>query len=107
MRFVVVLLLMWTAMACSVDPMVVGGECTADSACEDRCLTGEKFPGGMCAVTCRTDADCPAATLCIKHAGQAFCLPECSDASSCRDGYRCTEQDRSGFPSPLPVCIND
>ena len=104
---VVIFLVAMMMMACAPEASVVGGECTGDAACEDRCLTGDKFPGGMCAVTCRTDADCPAATLCVKHAGGAFCMLECSDASQCRDGYRCTEQDRSGFPTPQPVCIND
>ncbi len=84
----------------------VGGACDSDADCNERCLTGSDFPGGMCTVACRDDVDCPGGTDCIDKKG-GVCLPVCDEHRDCFGGYRCKSEDRRGAGGKSRVCIGD
>lgn len=83
-----------------------GNECGDDHDCgHGMCLSSlatlggamMQAPGGYCSLACMSDVDCGAGGTCSgAFAGIAGigamtgqCLKSCSDASDCRDGYRC------------------
>ncbi len=96
--------------ACKLDPslVAVGNACAAAADCADAaiCLTEEDtsgtFPGGMCVLADDCDpaanTGCGAGKRCVnvfeatetgELASLAVCLPSCTTAADCRDGYAC------------------
>jgi len=103
------------ALACAGDSSgigpqggVVGGRCSKDGDCAERCARGNDFPGGYCTVTCRRDADCPSGTLCIEK-NDGICLVPCSGQVSCAGfgpEYRCDNLGRQGMKDvDADVCV--
>ncbi len=84
---------------------VVGGSCSANRDCEERCLTGGDFPQGTCTVSCSSDSDCPSGTYCIRKEG-GVCLLGCRDPSDCRDRYSCKAERNEGHGGDSLVCIH-
>ncbi|MBC8132483.1 MAG: hypothetical protein H7X95_05830 [Deltaproteobacteria bacterium] len=75
---------------------MVGGRCTTDNDCVNRCLTGTSFPGGYCTVSCATDSDCPGGAACVATNGGA-CLATCRGSADCAGfgrEYKCSRSTR-------------
>jgi hypothetical protein len=80
----------------------MGARCDSDRECDDRCLSGDDFPGGFCSTGCRSDDDCPANARCASGEG-SVCLIACSKDSECEflgSNWRC----RSAGSSSGRVC---
>lgn len=98
--------------ACSVSSDVsreIGARCDDQDECDNRCLTGPRFPGGMCSRGCDTEADCPGGASCVAPAGGS-CLYSCRDDQDCDflgNGWACQlERERGGEPdSMVTVCV--
>ncbi len=87
------------------DGDLVGGPCSANGDCVDRCINDPDFPSGTCTLSCVDDGDCPDGTLCVDEAG-GTCLLQCDLASDCRIGYRCDTKDRRALPGEVLVCAD-
>ncbi|MGM0554901.1 MAG: hypothetical protein ACQEVA_00795 [Myxococcota bacterium] len=90
---------------CSHDRKV-GGACSADADCKDRCL--ESFPGGMCTLSCESDDECTNQTVCADTEG-GVCLFPCDSTQECLDelgdGYAC--DDETSFDDrEIRVCVD-
>lgn len=90
----------------SEDSPVVGGECNDDEDCEERCLTGDDWPGGMCTLNCDDDTDCPDYSYCIEEE-RGVCLMDCYEDDDCPSGYKCDDEDREGHKGKIYVCVED
>jgi len=79
------------------DSTAVGAACTTDMQCEQQCLVGDRhFPGGMCTLSCATDASCPAGSRCINEQG-GLCAVGCTVDADCTAfgrGYVCEQEAR-------------
>lgn len=86
----------------------IGAPCDHDGHCPPggTCLTGGKYPGGTCSVSCNSHNQCPSYTACIDRNG-GVCLPLCEHKSECRNGYKCDSQDNRSGSGKSSVCIND
>jgi hypothetical protein len=60
----------------------LGARCDVLSECEDRCLTGDPFPGGFCSVSCDVESDCPGSAVCVDSEG-GICLFPCTEPTDC------------------------
>lgn len=60
----------------------LGARCDVLSECNDRCLTGDDFPGGFCSVSCDVTGDCPADAECVDLEG-GVCLFSCLEPANC------------------------
>ncbi|MCX5745405.1 MAG: hypothetical protein NT062_23245 [Proteobacteria bacterium] len=60
----------------------VGARCEKAADCAERCLTGGKWPGGFCTLSCDTDSDCPTDTRCISEEG-GVCAYVCNTTPEC------------------------
>jgi hypothetical protein len=97
--------------ACGVSSDVsreIGARCDDQDECDDRCLTGARFPDGMCSRNCDTDGDCPEGTACVGLAGGS-CLYNCTGDRACEflgEGWQCVlEAERGGEPdSMVMIC---
>lgn len=102
--------LMLSLSACgdpvSEDSSTVGGPCTSNDDCKEICLTGSDWPGGMCTLSCRDDADCPGGSACIDEE-RGVCLMECRGDEDCPSGYECDDEDRKGHRGKIHVCMED
>lgn len=82
----------------------VGGSCVVSSDCSvlSRCLTGADFPGGYCAASCDSTADCPDGSVCVEQQG-GICVVDCSE---CRgdDGYSCQDLPARGAGGTVRGC---
>jgi len=100
------------APGCGVDSEVsreLGARCDSLDECDDRCLTGPRFPEGMCSRDCDDDDDCPAGASCAELEG-GVCLYACRNHEGCAflgAGWRClTEPERGGEPGAgVMVCV--
>ena len=98
--------------ACSVSSDVsreIGARCDDQDECDFRCLTGPRFPGGMCSRGCDTEGDCPDGTSCASAAGGS-CLYSCREDRDCDflgEAWSCKlERERGGEPdSMVTVCV--
>ena len=98
--------------ACSVSSDVsreIGARCDDQDECDGRCLTGRRFPGGMCSQACDDDGDCPDGASCVILAGGS-CLFACTEDRGCEflgEGWQCLpEAERGGEPdSMVMVCV--
>lgn len=76
---------------------LVGNRCDNDRQCEERCfIDGDKFPDGICSVTCTSDNDCPVGTYCVDENG-GLCLFACPEFDCDRLGPAWECRDRSRF----------
>ena len=94
------------ATGCTDYEREVGGSCYYHSDCEDRCVSGRHFPGGMCTITCDGDYDCPSGTYCIDRSG-GICMLGCERHHDCRRDYECSRESRHGSSGRTDVCIGD
>ena len=98
------------AFSCSPTNQTVGGACSDDRDCKDRCL--KSWPGGFCTVDCRDDRDCPSDTVCSDRDG-GVCLLLCDDNRWCRDtlddnDYKCDDvRNRDDRDIRDDVCVPD
>lgn len=99
--------------ACSADDVgpksrMVGGRCTSDGDCVQRCLTdGTAFPGGYCTVPCTSSDDCPGGATCAAMQG-GVCLATCRDSEVCADygpDYQCTAVTGQSVATTARACI--
>lgn len=98
-------LLIGCGSAVSNKGKTVGGPCTANTDCDERCLTGGDFPGGTCSVACDTDENCPDGSHCISKEG-GVCLLACELPADCRGGgYTCKGESNKGHGGDSLVCI--
>ncbi len=83
----------------------VGGSCSTDTQCQSRCVTSDGFPGGMCTVSCASDADCPLGTGCIDDNG-GICAVLCTTNACSAFGptWTCSERNRPGDNGKISVC---
>lgn len=84
----------------------VGGTCTDNEDCQEKCLTGGDWPGGMCTVSCSDDRDCPDLSYCIEEE-RGVCLMDCMEDDDCPSGYECEDEDREGHRGKAYVCVGD
>jgi hypothetical protein len=85
---------------------VVGGACSGSGGCAggSTCLQDTMYPGGMCAVHCQAQSDCPRGSICVQESG-GMCLLGCSSASDCRSGYSCQDKSTLNPAGHATVCI--
>lgn len=113
-RYAVMVAVLAAAGGCSVDSEVsrsLGARCDLSSECDERCLTGPRFPGGLCSESCDRDADCQGGASCLELEG-GICLFSCREESDCRflgEGWLCLAQpERGGEPGrEVMVCLAD
>jgi hypothetical protein len=97
---------LWLA-SCGGAADAVGAPCARNADCPGmRCLTGGKYPNGLCSYACDRNEDCPDYSVCIDRDG-GVCLPLCDYAQDCREGYSCDSQRNRGTSGSTRVCIND
>lgn len=87
----------------------LGARCDDSDQCDDRCLTGTRFPDGLCSATCDDGGDCPGDAACADLEG-GVCLYQCADDRDCTflgDGWRCgVETERGAAPDQeVRVCV--
>ena len=108
--FTIVAVIAGTACGSSDVSRTIGARCDEISECDERCLSGDDFPGGFCSVSCDTGSDCPNDSDCVDREG-GVCMFSCSESSetACEFlglGWRCESQDeRNG--DEVTVCIGD
>jgi len=90
----------------------VGATCDANLLCAGGldCLDG--FAGGYCGkADCTLDADCPANSRCVTHAGRNYCFSICTadtDCSVCRGttyAAECRNDATFVEGTPVSVCV--
>jgi len=87
----------------------LGALCEDRDQCDDRCLTGTRYPDGFCSVTCDDDGDCPDGATCVDREG-GVCLFTCGDRSECNflgEDWRCRVQPErgAGEDDEVMVCM--
>ena len=99
------------AAGCSVSSDVsreLGARCAEQDDCDDRCLSGQGYPGGFCSASCDSDGDCPGEASCVDVDG-GVCLFDCAAAAECTflgSGWRCASKSAHGAPAgEVMVCI--
>ena len=88
---------------------LVGGSCSNSDDCQERCVRGGDYPGGMCTVGCASDDDCPRHTACISDEG-GICSIVCDRGDDCADfgkEWTCKDRDRRGHSGKVGVCRGD
>src|SRR4051794_23475014 len=102
MRALIVILLLIPACqsrAAARQLLPIGSACDGDS----RCGTGrfapcaQDPPAGYCGADCRSDIDCPAASVCVGAStlSSGVCHLACDGNQGCRGGYVCGAADAS------------
>ena len=96
----------------SVISRELGARCTADTQCDDRCLTGSggsagDWPGGLCSLQCKSDSACPSDAVCASDLG-GVCLYTCTIDDDCAflgTGWACwTDTDEAAPNGSVSVC---
>jgi hypothetical protein len=85
----------------------LGARCEEQDECDDRCLSGQAYPGGFCSASCDRDSDCPAEAACVDVDG-GVCLFDCGDAGECAflgSGWQCWSESSHGAAGEVMVCI--
>ncbi len=99
---------LFTACGSSDVSRELGAQCQAKRDCDERCLSGEDFPSGMCTLSCETDQDCPTLSRCIDAEG-GVCLYRCQVPADCEflgTGWNCLAQERREVAGEeVLVCI--
>jgi len=84
----------------------------ANHVCKKKFSNGNtEYQDGYCTKLCVTDAECPAAALCIGPQGgygenDSVCWARCNGAEECRDGYDCytvSATEAACWVKPLPA----
>jgi len=78
------LILVLLVAACGADATVsrdLGARCSAAADCDDRCLAGDPWPGGLCTRNCVSDRECPSDSICDPD--EDACLYSCLDDRDC------------------------
>lgn len=72
----------------------IGASCSHDRDCPapGRCLTGSKYPGGFCTISCDYSGHCPGGTACIDKS-DGVCLFECGSNRDCPDRWKCKKKE--------------
>ncbi len=83
---------------------LVGGSCRDNRDCEEDCLSGKDYPGGMCSVACRDSRDCPNDTVCSNKDG-GVCMLLCRYDDDCRRDYDCKSKGLKGEPGEASICV--
>jgi hypothetical protein len=113
-RVAAVALTVGTLAGCGTDDVgprshMVGGRCTTNTDCVDRCMTGAEFPGGYCTVGCASHADCPGGSVCVASGG-GVCLAACHLPADCKAfgvDYACAlRTSEAGGPGVLACAAN-
>lgn len=85
----------------------IGAACSTDRDCTNRCVTGDRhYPGGICSLSCTSDAQCPAGSACIDDSG-GICMATCQNNSDCSAfgrGFLCDRENRVGASGEVSVC---
>jgi len=90
----------------------LGAQCSGRAECDERCLRGPDYPGGMCSISCENNADCPSDAYCVDKEG-GVCLFACTliNAQDCNflgGGWRCKSKDlRSNTQEQVNVCFGE
>ncbi len=89
----------------------VGARCDTDSECEDRCQSGDDYPGGFCTVGCDVEGDCPSRSSCVDR-DSGICLFDCDleDTGGCDFlgvGWRCEAVAAIGGGGEVSACVGD
>jgi hypothetical protein len=99
------------AAGCSASSDVsreLGARCDQQDECDDRCLSGQLYPGGFCSASCDSDSDCPDEGACADVDG-GVCLFDCVGAADCAflgSGWQCRPQPgRGAIGGEVMVCI--
>jgi len=75
----------------------VGKPCTSDSQCASRCSSD------MCTVSCGSDVQCPSWTACIGTSG-GICALTCRTSADCAPDFECRSEERQGTSGSISVC---
>ena len=102
----------WPGGSGTVPP---GGPCSDSEQCAGgsnaQCTRQDGFLGGYCNVVgCEADVDCPADGVCrgIYQSGESGCVGGCAGDDDCRPGYRCIQNEQSGwYQACFPFCAGD
>jgi len=95
---------------CSVSSDVsreLGAICEDRDECADRCLSGQRFPDGLCSLSCDDDGDCPDGASCVDREG-GVCLFSCDAPVDCEflgDAWRCLAQPERGAQAGAQVMV--
>lgn len=106
MRALLSVLLVAAACGGSDVSRTLGARCDDLSECDDRCLTGDPFPGGFCSVSCDVTGDCPGDSECVDVEG-GVCLFSCVEQAGCDFlglGWTCEAVAGAGGEEVM-VCI--
>ena len=102
------LVLLVALVACQTSDVSrrLGARCTLATECDQRCLTGGDWPGGLCTTACDTDASCDPGAACVDDNGGGVCVFACRTDPECAflGGYRCVMVDRHGGGNQVSVC---
>src|SRR5690349_20484536 len=75
----------------------LGARCDLAAECDERCLSGTEYPGGLCSITCDSSNACPDGALCVDDGAQSgVCLYQCGVDPDCAflgAGWRCQQRD--------------
>ena len=72
-------------VACGVSSDVsreLGARCDVMDDCDDRCLSPDDYPGGLCTSSCEDSSSCPTEGICVDREG-GVCLFRCEAGSEC------------------------
>jgi hypothetical protein len=85
---------------------LVGAACASNGDCDSRCVSSDHYPGGMCTLTCASNANCPDGTSCIDDAG-GICAVNCRLPGDCAlfgAPYACDSKGLKGADGSALVC---
>ncbi|KPK14716.1 MAG: hypothetical protein AMJ62_11925 [Myxococcales bacterium SG8_38] len=91
---------------------LVGGPCAVRTECDELlCQMGNRFPGGVCTISCGDTSMCPRGSSCAASNQGWICLVDCATSEDCRTGWECeavveAPPPQSGeSPNLVSVCI--
>jgi hypothetical protein len=89
------------------DSSLVGGPCMNNTECDERlCQMGDRFPGGVCTISCGSSGHCPQRSSCAELSSGWICLVDCTTGTDCRTGWGCESVPEAGTNGSLvSVCI--
>lgn len=109
MRIALVLLALVSALAACQSSDVsrsLGAECTLDSDCAEKCLSGGNWPDGFCTTVCDNDTSCSTDARCIEESG-GVCAFACTADENCQflgTTFTCQAFDSHGGGTKVMVC---
>lgn len=90
----------------------LGAACTTNTDCDQLCLAGMSWPGGLCSRVCEADDDCPDGAVCAEDESRGLvCVYACLDDGDCAfldpddvAPYTCQELPGPGADTTRLVC---